>query len=62
MLRQFGQGLTSHSGLTSIARYHANDRGKAIALAAIGFAIGEALLPLLALFAIAKWGWRDTYF
>jgi MFS family permease len=62
MLRQFGQGLTSHSGLTSMARYHANDRGKAIALAAIGFAFGEALLPLLAVFAITKWGWRDTYF
>lgn len=62
MLRQFGQGLTSHGGITSMARYHAADRGKAIALAAIGFAFGEALLPLLAVFAIAEWGWRDTYF
>ncbi len=39
MLRQFGQGLTSHTGLTSMARYHQADRGKAIALAAIGFAL-----------------------
>jgi MFS family permease len=62
MLRQFGQGLTSHGDITSMARYHAADRGKAIALAAIGFAFGEALLPLLAVFAIAEWGWRDTYF
>lgn len=61
MLRQFGQGLTSHAGITSMARYHEADRGKAIALAAIGFAFGEAALPLLAVFAIEIWGWRDTY-
>jgi len=61
MLRQFGQGLTSHAGLTSMARYHSANRGKAIALAAIGFSIGEAALPLLAVFAIELWGWRQTY-
>lgn len=61
MLRQFGQGLTSHTGITSMARYHSADRGKAIALAAIGFAVGEAALPLLAVFAIELWGWRQSY-
>ena len=62
MLRQFGQGLTSHASITSMARYHATDRGKAIALAAIGFSFGEAILPLLAVFSIQAWGWRETYF
>ena len=62
MLRQFGQGLTSHAGIISMARYHAADRGKAIALAAIGFSLGEALLPLIAVFSIQNWGWRETYF
>jgi predicted MFS family arabinose efflux permease len=62
MLRQFGQGLTSHASITSMARYHAADRGKAIALAAIGFSLGEAMLPLLAVFSIRAWGWRETYF
>jgi len=61
MLRQFGQGLTSHAGITSMARYHAADRGKAIALAAIGFSLGEALLPLMAVYSIQIWGWRETY-
>jgi len=61
MLRQFGQGLSSHAGITSMARYHQADRGKAIALAAIGFALGEAALPVLAAFAIEIWGWRQTY-
>ncbi len=62
MLRQFGQGLISHASITSMARYHAADRGKAIALAAIGFSLGEAILPLLAVFSIQAWGWRETYF
>jgi MFS family permease len=62
MLRQFGQGLTSHAGITSMARYHGTDRGKAIAFAAIGFSLGEALLPLIALYSIQIWGWRETYF
>ena len=61
MLRQFGQGLSSHASITSMARYHQANRGKAIALASIGFAAGEAALPLLAIFAIEIWGWRDTY-
>jgi predicted MFS family arabinose efflux permease len=62
MLRQFGQGLTSHAGITSMARYHGANRGKAIALAAIGFSLGEAMLPLLAVYSIQIWGWRETYF
>lgn len=62
MLRQFGQGLSSHAGITSMARYHSADRGKAIALAAIGFAFGEALLPVLGLYASQLWGWRQTFY
>ena len=61
MLRQFGQGLTSHAGITSMARYHSNNRGKAIALAAIGFAFGEALLPVAGLYLAELWGWRQTF-
>ena len=61
LLRQFGQGLASHAGLTSMARYYDHDRGKAIALAAIGYACGEALLPVAGLYAATLWGWRDTF-
>ena len=61
LLRQFGQGLASHTGLTSMARYYDRDRGKAIALAAIGFSFGEALLPSLGLYASETIGWRETY-
>ena len=62
MLRQFGQGLSSHAGITSMARYHSADRGKAIALAAIGFAFGEAMLPVIGIYASQIWGWRHTYY
>jgi predicted MFS family arabinose efflux permease len=62
LLRQFGQGLTSHTGITSMARYHDVDRGKAIALAAIGFSCGEALLPIMGLVASQSLGWRNTFY
>ncbi|MCP5082437.1 MAG: MFS transporter [Alphaproteobacteria bacterium] len=61
LLRQMGQGLTSHTASTSMARYHGAHRGKALSLVSIGFTIGEAVLPVLAVAAIAAWGWRQTY-
>jgi MFS family permease len=61
LLRQAGQGLASHLGTTAMARYYEADRGKAVALASLGFSVGEALLPLLAVLAIAAVGWRATY-
>lgn len=61
LLRQMGQGLTSHTASTSMARYHDAHRGKALSLISIGFTFGEALLPVLAVAAIAAWGWRQTY-
>jgi MFS family permease len=61
LLRHFGQGLSSHAGMTSMARYHDVDRGKAIALAAIGFAFGEAMLPVIGLYAATVLGWRGTF-
>ena len=42
LLRQMGQGITSHAAATSMARYHGPDRGKALAIASTGIALGEA--------------------
>ena len=61
LLRQLGQGVTSHAAATSMARYHGPDRGKALAIASIGIALGEAILPILAIVSIASLGWRSTY-
>lgn len=61
LLRQFGQGLTSLTGSTSMARYFDSHRGKAIAVSSMGFSVGEAILPVSAVIGIAALGWRDAY-
>lgn len=61
LLRQTGQALASHTGTTVMARHFGAHRGKAVALAALGFAAGEAILPLVAVLAIATVGWRVAY-
>lgn len=60
-LRQTGQGLSSHVASTSMARYFSADRGRAIAVAALGFSLGEAVLPFVGDQLIDRYGWRTTY-
>ncbi|TVP45298.1 MAG: MFS transporter, partial [Gemmatimonadales bacterium] len=60
-LRLSGPGLTSHTAMTAMARYHGATRGRALAVSGLGFPIGEALLPLLASVAIGAVGWRFTW-
>jgi MFS family permease len=61
LLRQSGQGLMSHVAYTAMGRYFDAQRGKATALVSMGFAFGEALLPMAAVAAIAAVGWRYSY-
>jgi MFS family permease len=61
LLRQTGQGLMSHVGITTMARYFDTGRGRAIAIATMGFAVGEAFLPFVAVLMIAALGWRWSY-
>jgi len=61
LLRHAGQGLMSHIAITTMARYFYGGRGRAIAIATLGYSTGEALLPFLAVMAIAIFGWRWTY-
>lgn len=61
LLRLFGQGLMSHAALTAMMRYFDDARGKAIAVASLGFPAGEACFPLLAVTATAVLGWRQTW-
>ena len=61
LLRHAGQGLMSHIAVTTMARYFHAGRGKAIAIATLGYSAGEALLPFIAVLAIGLFGWRWTY-
>ncbi len=61
LLRQSGQGLSSHIAVTSMVRYFDAGRGRALAIASLGFAAGEAILPLVAVVAISALGWRWSY-
>ncbi len=56
-LRFFGQGMSSHIATVAMARWFVATRGRALAIASLGFSIGEALLPIIfvALFAIVPW-------
>ncbi len=60
-LRLTGQGLSSHTGLTTMARYVRAGRGKALSIASLGFPTGEAVLPLLVAAALGVVGWRNLW-
>lgn len=60
-LRLFGQGLLSHTAVTSMARFFDDQsRGKAISFANLGHSLGEAVLPFLIVSLILYFGWRHT--
>lgn len=60
-LRLCGQGLMTHTSVTSMARYFQRDRGKAMSVASLGLPVGEGLLPLVAVGLVGLIGWRETW-
>lgn len=60
-LRLFGQGLMTHTAQTSMARYFDRDRGKAMSLSGLGLAVGEGVLPSVAVAMLAWPGWREGW-
>ncbi|KIN65758.1 Major facilitator superfamily (MFS) transporter [Sulfitobacter noctilucae] len=56
-LRLMGQGMLSQLGSVAMVRWFEATRGKALSLASMGFAAGQAILPIafVALFAVANW-------
>ena len=60
-LRQFGQGLMFIISSTTVVRYLDAHKGKSSALAGMGYAVAEAILPSL-LVALLLWvGWRQSW-
>lgn len=58
LLRFAGQGMMSHVAAVAMARWFVKTRGKALSTAAIGFAVGEAVLPLSFVALLSIIGWR----
>jgi MFS family permease len=62
MLRHFGQGLSSHTAMTSAGRAFDKNRGQAVSLVQLGYAGFESFFPIMAVTAIALIGWQQTWF
>ncbi len=60
-LRFTGQGMTSHVATVAMARWFVATRGRALAVAAFGFMLGEATLPLTMVWLKSFFDWRDLW-
>ncbi len=58
LLRFTGQGMTTHIAAVAMARWFVATRGKALAISATGFAMGEAILPVLFVAAMTVIDWH----
>jgi len=57
-LRLTGQGMISHIATVAMARWFVAARGKALAISSLGFALGEALLPVITVMLMGVVYWR----
>jgi len=57
-LRFAGQGMTTHIAVVAMARWFVATRGRALSIASLGIAAGEALLPLTFVTMLGVTPWR----
>ncbi len=57
-LRFFGQGMTVQTSMVAMARWFVANRGRALAVASLGFSAAEVVLPLTFVAALGHVGWR----
>jgi MFS family permease len=60
-LRFTGQGMMTLLASTAISRYFDIDRGKALSLSGLGLSLGEALMPVIVVAAIAGFNWEVAW-
>ncbi len=60
-LRLFGQGMMTHISITAMGRWYSAQRGRAVSVAVVGHQAGEALLPIVFVYALLVTGWRGTW-
>ena len=57
-LRFTGQGMTGHIAVVAMSRWFVATRGRALSIATLGFAMGEAMLPVLFVAMMSLVDWR----
>ncbi len=57
-LRLMGQGMATHIAIVAMARWFIATRGKALAIATLGVAAGEMLLPVTFVYLLEFMDWR----
>lgn len=57
-IRFMGQGMLNHIGITAMARRYEKERGRALAIAGLGFPLAEALVPPLIVLGLGLYDWR----
>lgn len=60
-LRLTGQGMMSQLGAVAMSRWFVATRGRAISLASMGFAAGQALLPIIFVSLLITFDWRTLW-
>jgi MFS family permease len=58
VLRFFGQGMLSHLAVVAMARWFVATRGTALSISAMGFGLGQAILPIIFVALLAFVDWR----
>ncbi|HYW35320.1 MAG TPA: MFS transporter [Balneolaceae bacterium] len=61
LLRISGQGLSSHTARTTMARYFEFQRGRALSVSSLGYPIGEGILPLAVSGLLGILSWRTIW-
>lgn len=60
-LRLMGQGMLSQLGAVAMSRWFVAARGRALSLSSMGFAVGQAMLPIVFVALLASWQWRSLW-
>ena len=60
-LRLTGQGMMSQLGAIAMVRWFQATRGKALSIASMGFAVGQAILPMIFVGLFAVFHWRSLW-
>lgn len=60
-LRLMGQGMMSQLGAVAMSRWFIATRGRAISLASMGFAAGQAVLPIIFVSLLVVFDWRNLW-